>query len=112
MKKSDLRTGDIIERRNGSIEMYITSTVNLAQGVFICKDGGFNKASEITDDMKGIYDAPGWDIVNVRRPDWTHHLALNNWSNAPLIWERTEPKKMTIAEISEALGYEVEVIME
>ena len=26
------------------------------------------------------------------------------------IWERKEPKKMTLAQISEALGYEVEVI--
>lgn len=40
-------------------------------------------------------------------------LTLNNlFSNDYLtcIWERKEPKKMTLAQISEALGYEVEVI--
>ena len=40
-------------------------------------------------------------------------LILNNlFDNNYLtcIWERKEPKKMTLAQISEALGYEVEVI--
>ena len=40
-------------------------------------------------------------------------LILNNLFNdnyLECIWERKEPKKMTLAQISEALGYEVEVI--
>ena len=40
-------------------------------------------------------------------------LILNNLFNdnyLECIWERKEPKKMTLAQISKALGYEVEVI--
>lgn len=113
MKKSDLKLGDIIERRNGSLEMYIPSTMNLSQGAFICKYGGYNQTSQITDDMKNIDNTPGWDIVNVRRPDWTPHLALNNWVDAPLIWKRTEPKKVTMKQICEAFNCdEVEIVGE
>ena len=31
---------------------------------------------------------------------------------APLLWERHEPKKMTISQIEEALGYPIEIIKE
>lgn len=51
-----------------------------------------------------------FDIVKVYRP--TVHIMENLFDNNYLtcIWRRESPKKMTLAEISEALGYEVELV--
>lgn len=38
------------------------------------------------------------------------HLLDNSTEYRELLWERKEPKKMTVKEISDALGYDVEII--
>lgn len=44
-----------------------------------------------------------------------YYCTLNtnyNSTHRPLLWKRTEAKKMTVAEINAALGYEVEIVAE
>ena len=56
------------------------------------------------------------DIITIYKPlKGFEQRSLNGFIDKSkrgleLIWKRKEPKKMTLAEISEALGYEVEVI--
>lgn len=61
--KEDLKTGDVVLRRNGSVEI-----VCLETGSFILKDG-FNYLSEINEDLKDTDKLDrDWDIIAVRRP--------------------------------------------
>ena len=38
-----------------------------------------------------------------------YQLVQQNWDDMQLVWERQEPRKMTLAEIEKELGYSVEV---
>ena len=107
MKRSDLRTGDIIERRNGILEM-IVGNVN---GLCACmsSDKGFNDYYGIENDLK--YADYEWGIVRVRRPNRSSQFAINNWITAPIIWERKVTKIVTMKQICEAFDCdEVEIV--
>ena len=52
-------------------------------------------------------------ILRVYGPTTPKFLLDNSTANRELLWKRPEePKKMTVAEICEALGYDVEVVRE
>ena len=59
---------------------------------------------------ENLYFDKDFDVMKIYT---SKAFILNNLFNdnyLECIWERKEPKKMTLAQISEALGYEVEVI--
>ena len=106
----ELKEGMIIECRNG--ERYLLRTacgklvassndeyMNLDYDEELNENKYFNKYFNKDFDVMKIYTSKA--------------LILNNLFNdtyLECIWERKEPKKMTLAQISKALGYEVEVI--
>ena len=51
-----------------------------------------------------------FDVMKIYMSKSTQLKNLFDNNYITCIWERKEPKKMTLAQISEALGYEVEVI--
>ena len=112
--KMELKEGMIIECRNG--ERYLLRTacgklvassnneyINLDYDEELNENKYFNKY--FNKDFNKDFD--------VMKIYTSKALILNNLFNdtyLECIWERKEPKKMTLAQISEALGYEVEVI--
>lgn len=54
----------------------------------------------------------GDDIVAVYGLTHPKFLLDNSTEHRELLWERKEPKKMTVAEICKALGYDVEIVKE
>ena len=103
-KLDDLQFADIVTTRNG--ERYVVAN----EGMFGEKDGYWLGSEYIPNfykqDLKYDSNLEGnriYDIVKVER-------------SGQVIWERSEEEKevkeMTIAEISEALGYEVKVVKE
>lgn len=52
------------------------------------------------------------DIIKVFKPNrWPNISDLGcDCKKENLVWERQEPRKMTLEQISEALGYEVEIV--
>ena len=98
---NDLQFADIVTTRNG--ERYVVAYITL----FGEKDGYWLDHEYIPNfyrqDLKYDCNLEGnriYDIVKVER-------------SGQVIWERSEEvKEMTIAEISEALGYEVKVVKE
>lgn len=86
--KQDLKVGDRITLRNGSsriLDGYMIGTLTY---------------DEINEDLTNSgYLGSRLDIVKVERP-----------KKYKTIYEREKARKMTVKEISEALGYEVEVV--
>ena len=105
--KADLRDGMVVEQRNG--EMY------LVLAGMVVRRGGRNHIGGYDDDLKWE-GYTGGDIVKVYRitPESLRHIEdVFIKSNLELIWERKEPKKMTVEEMRQKLeeltGEEIEV---
>lgn len=105
--KADLRDGMVVEQRNG--EMY------LVLAGMVVRRGGRNHIGGYDDDLKWE-GYTGGDIVKVYRitPESLRRIEdVFIKSNLELIWERKEPKKMTVEEMRQKLeeltGEEIEV---
>jgi hypothetical protein len=103
--KADLKTGDVILRRNGSVEI-----VNRELEMFIRKKY-YGDLDKIKDNLTS-YSTPELDIIAVRRPvdkaDCCFDAFKNNWGT--LVYERKEPEEMTLAEVCKLLGKEIKII--
>ena len=105
--KADLRDGMVVEQRNG--EMY------LVLAGMVVRRGGSNHIGGYDDDLKWE-GYTGGDIVKVYRitPESLRRIEdVFIKGNLELIWERKEPKKMTVEEMRQKLeeltGEEIEV---
>ena len=108
--KMELKEGMIIECRNG--DRYLLR--NVRGDLILSANQGWaeyvydNNFIDIGEDAKAFNG--DYDIMKIyeSKAYVLEDLFDNNYLDC--IWERKEPKKMTLAQISEALGYEVEVI--
>ena len=108
--KMELKEGMIIECRNG--DRYLLR--NVRGDLILSANKGWveyvydNNFIDIGEDAKAFNG--DYDIMKIyeSKAYVLEDLFDNNYLDC--IWERKEPKKMTLAQISEALGYEVEVI--
>lgn len=108
--KMELKEGMIVECRNGN--RYLLRKVrddlllSANEGWNECTyDNNFVDIGECAKEFNGDYD-----IVKIYESKAYVLEDLFNNHYLTCIWERKEPKKMTLAQISKALGYEVEVI--
>lgn len=106
--KSDLKDGMVVEQRDG--EMY------LVLAGMVVRKRGYNRIGDYDDDLK-CAGYTGGDIVKVYRITpgslgCVEHVFIK--CNLELIWERKEPKKMTVEEMQKKLeeltGEEIEVM--
>ena len=102
----ELKEGMIIECRNG--ERYLLRTA-CSELVASSNDKyiSLNYDEELNENK---YFNKDFDIMKIYESNACVLGNLFNNDYLECIWERKEPKKMTLAQISEALGYEVEVI--
>ena len=130
--KKDLRSGYVVEFRNG-VKRLVTRTGSFVQILVNPESGEWNYLnSNWNEDLTcktgsqcippneneckcpSVY-AKDYDIVKVwglvtRTTDYCKSLTTNT-NNRALIWEREpEAKKLTVDEISKLLGYKVEVV--
>lgn len=106
--KMELKEGMIVECRNGY--RYLLRK-NLNELTLICSNfGGWFQAIYDEELNENKYHQKDFDIMKIfeSKAYALENLFKDNYLEC--IWERKEPKKMTLAQISEALGYEVEVI--
>lgn len=106
--KADLKSGDVILRRDGSVEI-----VCLELGTLIRRDG-FNILDELTDDLISTFnDDDSDDIIAVRRPQKSYHCQFCAFDEGlgELVYERgDEPEEMTLEEVCKALGREIKIV--
>ena len=105
--KADLRDGMVVEQRDGNMYLVLAEEV--------VRKCGYNEMNCYTDDLKCKGCTEG-DIVKVYRitPESLRRIEdVFIKSNLELIWERKEPKKMTVEEMRQKLeeltGEEIEV---
>lgn len=118
MKKEDLMTGDIVLTRGGAKYIVLKGTKhfgNKKDTLINLKEGGYLEINYYNDDLTFYEYESDFDIIKVCSNNYVgdnirDHIINNKdtWT-----WEREkEVKEMTLAEISEALGYEVKVVKE
>lgn len=104
--KANLKTGDVILRRNGWVEI-----VNRELGMLIAKDG-WNNLDDVKDDLTDRLELH--DIVAVRRPTSKGHCVFSAFDNnyGTLVYDRKrdEPEEMTLAEVCKLLGREIKIV--
>ena len=98
MTKSELKTGMVVERRNGDKYMVLLDTPH--GNIFVCKYGWCNM--DLYEDDLHAMGGEKLDIVAVYRPD--------EGLQQKCIWWRSEVKEVTLSEIAEKFGVAVEDI--
>lgn len=103
--KADLRTGDIILRRNGAVEI-----VNRELETFITPKG-WNDFDEMNEDLTSNEESK-YDIVAVRRPCEKSDCQFEAFERklGTLIYEREEVEEMTLEEVCKALGKKIKIV--
>lgn len=104
--KADLKTGDVIRRRDGRVEI-----VNLELGVSIGKSCCTNLAN-IREDLTCVCDSEMYDIVAIRRPKIGYDCQFDAFerNRGTLVYERQEVEEMTLAQVCKALGKNIKII--
>lgn len=110
MTKSDLRSGMVVETRNG--RNYMVS--DFGGKLFGCGSSvAWVDFDRYTDSMK-INDEKEYrtDIMKVYAPSCIGLPNETFRSAMALIWEREEKRKLTVSQIEEILGYGIEIVAE
>ena len=116
MTKQDLRTGMVVECKNGNVYQVFKDTAGSVIGatdifVGVHHDGWLNFSA--IDNNLIVNDNDGLTIMKVYNCNAIWHLTkpykYKTWN---CVWEREEPKELTVAEIEKLLGYPVKIVKE
>ena len=108
----ELHSGMIVETRKKELFFVAES---YEEEIFLMGNDRFDELCYYDDNLINT-ENENLDIIAIYIPlKGLEKMALNGFIDKSkrgltLIWARKEPKKMTLAQISEALGYEVEVV--
>lgn len=115
MKKSDLKVGYVVKLRKGAFCMVLPTT----KGMCFSSPYEWFEFSHISDNLEHCGSRfcdrnPEYDVVEVYGHAQFNDDASKFGSNfRELLWKREEKppvKKMTVKEICDALGYDVEIV--
>lgn len=107
--KSMLKPGYVCVTRNGH-HLMVIGTKN---GMIVCGDDTGPLSVWESDLMFSSSGKDNLDIMKVYGfSNYPGHSYSCSSDGRDLIWERKEVKKMTVKEICDALGYEVEIVKE
>lgn len=118
MTKSDLRTGMVVEDRDGYIGIVLKSTATVDGIKWFLNDDG-EKISmweelddEYNEDLTGTENFNSGDIVKIYQPhNFDDYTTMKAYSEEYLIWEREqEVKEITMKDIEEKFGCKVKIV--
>lgn len=104
--KADLKTGDVVLRRNGDVEI-----VNRELEMLI-RESGWNDLDDIREDLTSGFGNKNGDIVAVRRPTYKGHCSFGAFKGnyGILVYEREEVEEMTLEQVCKLLGKNIKII--
>lgn len=104
MTKKDLKTGMIVQLRDGSIFLIINDVI-----VQVC---GYDFLDNYKDDLSNVAESK-FDIVKVSNVLDDYLLKPENWTeetlNDNLLWKRDEYKEYTMLELENLLGHKIKI---
>ena len=122
MKLKDLKTGMRIILRDGSEAVVLKDVITPhksegKQDMYVYIDGGWMSSSRYNDDLTIKGENKEFDIVKVYAQNNGEYIDASVLDKNALkymdkIWERKEKIKMTVSEICEELGYDIEIVKE
>ncbi|MDD4781829.1 MAG: hypothetical protein PHT02_14665 [Tissierellia bacterium] len=98
--RESLQSGDIVEFNNGNIGIVIDTRM----GKLIQFKNSYTEATNFDENLKAV--RPIYDIIKIRRISQGMQILPTFWKDAPVIWERKEPKEITLDELIKEAGYE------
>ena len=103
--KTDLKTGDVVQCRNGEIGIVIVD-----MNVIIFSRGHLTM-SQLDSYLIHLFNN-AFDVVAIRRPNCELACDFNAFELklGTLIYERNEPEEMTLTEVCKLLGKEIKII--
>lgn len=110
--KGDLKTGMIVETREGVKYVVLRNACTFGDLIVNGKDLYWNELSNYNDELIEHNDYNELDIVKVYKPKHPYAIHTFEEDKLELIWEREEYKEMTVAEIEKELGYKVKIVKE
>jgi len=105
MKKSDLVNGMVVEMRDGDKYM-VLKTRNFEA---IVNEDDYSNLRDCNEDLTDSTDRD-FDIVAIYEPQSADEAEMDEWDYLAPIWERSEHKELTVAEIEKQLGYKVKIV--
>lgn len=120
MTKQDLKTGMRVRTRNGELYLVLKDCKTGHYGhqdlLFASFCGDYNIGDDYNNDLICVDSNDtdeDFDIVEVyTAKSGFADIDVLDRTSLKSIWKREEKKKMTVAEIEEKLGYEVEIVRE
>lgn len=111
---NDLKTGHVVKFRNGKYGLVLRDTgCKDGKDIIVYEDNNAKELERYNDDMTSRYSwLNEFSIMEVYAPYCYPdiHSLGSDCTYDNLVWKREEKRKMTVAEICEALGYDVEVV--
>ena len=125
--REDIQAGYVVRLRKGETRIVLPAGRN-GTLIAVNRDHEWDYVSHWTSDLRArVYVLDGlsprledskvvseYDIVAVygfvTNPNDYGDTTRVSKHNRPVLWERVDPKKMTVSEIAEALGYPVEIV--
>jgi hypothetical protein len=106
--KADLKVGYVVKQRDGDLSMIMPGLGG--KMVTVNKDGRWSSINSYNADLCCPGCSTG-DIMEVYGySSWNYRALTIETVDRDLLWKREDPKKMTVKEIAEALGYPVEIV--
>lgn len=104
--KADLKTGMVVETRDENryfvLEQEGRIKVIDMDGSYLSEIYDDLTAAKKEDDIMVVYQAPAFDDVT--------EMADLYMKNGYVLWERQEPREMTLEEIEKELGYKIKIV--
>jgi len=102
MKKSDLKTGMLVEKRNGTKSLVLKDT---EKGDILISKDGWCELDDYDENLKfGLQSFSHMDIMKVYELDLQYKAATRYWDEYDkVLWERKEKEKPTLTDAEKAI---------
>ena len=114
--KDSLKTGMIVKTKNNAIWMVLKDSIYGDILLRICDNVSVARRISLTEITKDLQhkNNDGLAIVKVAKPDFFPDIfdLETELSNSTVVYQRKEPKEITISEIEKILGYKIKIVKE
>lgn len=105
--KDLIEVGSIVECRYGTKYIYLNGLFLSSNGEARMDDGGLD---DFSDDLIYLGENEYFDIMRIYKSESKKLDDLFNPEYLTPVWERKEPREMTIKEVEKELGYPVKIV--